>query len=187
MATKMQMSPLSRTLMLLCVGTGLLLLGAQRPKLTLPNFNLSTSAWTQPKPAKPPSLPKPSAKLVVDLSDRKVYVYKDQKLTQSYGIAIGQEGWETPVGSFRVFQKYHNPIWQHPVTGEKIPPGQRNPLGKWWIGFYNHNKLLIGFHGTTDESLIGAAVSHGCLRMKNADIETLAHQVDVGTPVSVRP
>lgn len=186
MATKVQTSPIVRHLMLLCIGSGLLLLGAQRHKLVLPTLTLpSVFAETRPKPVTVLS-PVPTSKLVVDLSDRRVYFYKNKKLKQDFPVAIGKEGWETPLGSFKVFQKYQNPVWQHPITGEAIPPGDRNPLGKWWLGFYNHGNLLIGFHGTPDESLLGEAVSHGCLRMRNIDIEVLAKQIELDTPVIVR-
>ncbi len=187
MATKLQTSPIVRHLMLLCIGSGLLLLGAQRHKVGLPTLTWpSVFADPRPKPAIA-LLPVSTFNLVVDLSDRRVYLYQGKAFKKSFPVAIGKEGWETPLGSFKVFQKYQNPVWQHPITGEAIPPGDRNPLGKWWLGFYDHGKLLIGFHGTPDESLLGEAVSHGCLRMKNADIEALAKQIELGTPVSVRP
>ncbi|HTL87893.1 MAG TPA: L,D-transpeptidase, partial [Leptolyngbya sp.] len=121
------------------------------------------------------------------LSDRKVRLYEKKKLKASYPIAIGQEGWETPIGSFTVMQMYENPAWQHPITGATIASGDKeNPLGKRWIGFTSHGKLLIGFHGTTDSSLIGQAVSHGCLRMKNADVIALYRTVKIGTPIMVQ-
>ncbi|NDJ16758.1 L,D-transpeptidase family protein [Myxacorys almedinensis A] len=173
--------------MLMCISTGLMLLGAQRHKLTFPKLTLpSVFTSTRSQPIASP-IPTSDSKLVVDLSDRKVYFYKNEILKKSYPVAIGQEGWETPTGSFKVFQKYENPVWQHPITGEVIPPGDRNPLGKWWLGFHNHSNLLIGFHGTPHESLLGEAVSHGCLRMRNADIETLAQHIELGTLVIVRP
>ncbi|HWI03517.1 MAG TPA: L,D-transpeptidase, partial [Acidimicrobiales bacterium] len=43
----------------------------------------------------------------------------------------------------------------------------------------------IAFHGTNAPSLVGSAVSNGCLRMKNADITRLANTVEIGTPVQI--
>lgn len=150
------------------------------PKFELPNFQ----AVIAPKPSPTPAI---ETKVVVDLSDRKVRLYEQKKLKATYPIAIGQEGWETPTGSFKVLQMYENPAWQHPITGETIAPGdQENPLGKRWIGFTSHGKLLIGFHGTKDYSLLGQAVSHGCLRMKNADVVALYQQIKIGTPILVK-
>ncbi len=125
--------------------------------------------------------------LVIELSDRRVYLYRGDKLTTSYPVAIGKAGWETPVGSYKVMEMQRNPTWQHPWTGKLVPPGAKNPLGARWIGFWTDGKNFIGFHGTPQEKLVGQAVSHGCVRMRNQDILALYAQVDVGTPVTVKP
>ncbi|WP_421657155.1 L,D-transpeptidase [Leptothermofonsia sp. ETS-13] len=124
--------------------------------------------------------------LVVDLSDRRVYLYQGKKLKTSYPLAIGQEGWETPTGSFEVIEMQKDPKWLHPITKEVVLPGANNPLGKRWIGFWSDGKTHLGFHGTNQEDLIGQAVSHGCLRMRNKDVIALYDQVSEGTPVKVR-
>lgn len=125
--------------------------------------------------------------LVVDLSDRLVYVYDDDRLQASYPVAVGQLGWETPTGSFQILQMNQNPAWRQPITGEVIPSGANdNPLGDRWIGFWSDGRHQIGFHGTNEEHLIGQAVSHGCLRMRNQDIRMLYQQVAKGTLVLVR-
>jgi lipoprotein-anchoring transpeptidase ErfK/SrfK len=128
-----------------------------------------------------------SLNLVLSLSDRRVSVYSGDMLIASYEVAVGREGWNTPTGQFNVFQKQTNPAWQHPFTGEIIPPGPENPLGTRWIGFWSDGENSIGFHGTPDESVIGSAVSHGCVRMRNADVLALYEQVGVDTPVTVLP
>jgi L,D-transpeptidase ErfK/SrfK len=187
MAAKVQKSPLSRALMMFCVVTGVAIGLFQLRRLPpLPKVEWSNfQALIVPKPSPSPVVD--TTKLVVDLSDRRVRLYEKQKLKASYPIVIGQEGWETPIGSFKVFQMYENPAWQHPITGEKVAAGDKdNPLGKRWIGFTSQGKLLIGFHGTQDYSLIGQAVSHGCLRMKNADVMALYKSVRIGTPVVVQ-
>ncbi|MCL6435893.1 MAG: L,D-transpeptidase [Leptolyngbyaceae cyanobacterium HOT.MB2.61] len=124
--------------------------------------------------------------LVVDLSDRRVYLYQGKKLKTSYPLAVGQEGWETPTGSFEVIEMQKDPKWLHPITKEVVLPGPNNPLGKRWIGFWSDGKTHLGFHGTNQEDLIGQAVSHGCLRMRNKDVIALYNQVSEGTPVKVR-
>lgn len=194
MARKTQDVTLPRHLMVLCMGTGILLIASQWQQIAaLPRTALSklqiTSAKPEPRAKK--TSPKVAAvkrlKLVVDLSDRRVYIYENARVKVSYPVAIGQPGWETPIGTFSVFQKYQNPVWQHPITGEKVLPGKKNPLGKWWIGFGSVGNLLIGFHGTNDEQLVGQPVSHGCLRMRNSDIGKLYKQISTGTPVTVKP
>jgi len=124
--------------------------------------------------------------VVVDLSDRRVYVYRYDQVVASYPIAVGKKGWETPTGTFKVIHKEHHPIWKHPITGKIFEAGTDSPLGDRWIGFWSDGKNEIGFHGTPNKDLIGGAVSHGCLRMRNPDVRMLYEQVDLGTPVSVR-
>lgn len=125
--------------------------------------------------------------LEIRLGDRRVYAYDAETLLYSYPIAVGKSGWETPTGDFAVFQMIENPAWEHPWNGSVIPPGPGNPLGDRWIGFWSDGTNAIGFHGTPAEELVGQAVSHGCIRMKNNDVRALFEKVTVGTPVYVRP
>ncbi len=50
-------------------------------------------------------------------------------------------------------------------------------------------RLYLGdgyaLHGTNNPKSVGQAVSHGCVRLRNEDIETLYNQVSVGTPVYI--
>lgn len=125
--------------------------------------------------------------LVISLRDRRVYVYQTRKLKESYPIAVGKAGWETPTGNYKVMNMQPSPVWEHPWTGEVILEGPDNPLGARWIGFWTDGVNSIGFHGTPAEELVGQAVSHGCVRMRNRDIVALYEQVDIGTPVTVKP
>ncbi len=124
--------------------------------------------------------------LVVDLSDRKVNIYQDDRLKASYPVAVGQEGWQTPTGSFQVLQMQKNPVWRHPIVNALVPPGPNNPLGTRWIGFWWDDRHSIGFHGTNQKEGVGKAVSHGCLRMQNQDIEALYELVTIGTSVTIK-
>ena len=126
-------------------------------------------------------------RLKIKLGERRVYVYQGDRLKTSYPIAVGKEGWETPTGEFAVIQMVENPIWEHPLTGEIIPPGPDNPLGNRWIGFWTDGTNIIGFHGTPNEETVGNAASHGCIRMFNRDVLTLFSLVEIGTPVTVQP
>lgn len=127
------------------------------------------------------------SKLIIDLSDRQIYLFQDSALTANYEIAVGRSGWETPTGEFKVINMYVDPIWQHPFTGEVVPPGSGNPLGTRWIGFWTDGEHQIGLHGTNQEDLIGQAVSHGCIRLRETDIQALYEHVTVDMPVVVRP
>jgi lipoprotein-anchoring transpeptidase ErfK/SrfK len=126
-------------------------------------------------------------KLVIDLSDRKVYLYRDDRVIGNYAIAVGKKGWETPTGNFAIREMIRDPAWQNPFQGNVIPAGQENPLGDRWIGFWTDGNNSIGFHGTPNEESVGKAASHGCIRMYNRDVRVLFDQVAIGTPVIVQP
>jgi L,D-transpeptidase YnhG len=127
-------------------------------------------------------------KMVLKLRERRVYLYQGDQALTSFPVAVGKPGWETPKGNFKVMYKVVNPTFENPFTGVVIPPGPNNPLGDRLIVFAKMgNKGYAGFHGTTNESLIGQAVSHGCVRMKNRDIRALFEKIEVGTTVVVVP
>ncbi|WP_239112550.1 L,D-transpeptidase [Halomicronema sp. CCY15110] len=162
--------------------------------LQLPDTSTSValSSVAAPPAIDDPSLflPKPSERLtllVLKLSERRLYGYQGDRQVVSYPVAIGRTNWETPTGNFTVLQRQQHPTWQHPFTGELVPPGPDNPLGVRWIGFWTDGNNEIGFHGTPDEHLIGQAVSHGCVRMRNADVVELYERIRLGTRVFVQP
>ena len=51
----------------------------------------------------------------------------------------------------------------------------------------NTHDRYIYIHGTNHEKKIGLPDSHGCIRMKNADLVELFERVPEGTPVEIRP
>jgi len=143
--------------------------------------------------------PEGSVYLVLRLGERRLHVMQgdedgehDRRIA-SFPVAIGRAEYATPTGRFRVVEKLVDPDfvqfdWHDPsrVTG-RVAPGPENPLGARWIGFTSAYGWTIGFHGTPDEDLLGQAVSHGCVRMRNRDVVQLYGRVDIGTPVIVEP
>lgn len=138
-------------------------------------------------PAAEPVLPEPSVRLVIRLSDRRVYVYRGDAVETSFPVAIGRSGWDTPTGEFRVFSMLEDPGWTNPFTDEVFPPGPENPLGERWIAFWTDGTNQIGFHGTPNRDSVGQAASHGCIRLYNEDVRELYQLVGIGTPVTVEP
>lgn len=121
------------------------------------------------------------------LSQRRVQVWRDNRVIRSYPVAVGKPGWETPQGDFFVEVKVKNPVWQSFTSNKQIPAGHpNNPLGRHWIGFWSDGVDQIGFHGTPHPETVGQAVSHGCVRMYHRDVAELFDLVDIGTPVRVR-
>jgi lipoprotein-anchoring transpeptidase ErfK/SrfK len=123
--------------------------------------------------------------LVLKLKEKRVYVYKGDKVLAKYPVAIGKRGRETPTGEWHVMEKIKNPGWTSFKTGEFMSPGRENPLGSRWIGFWTDGRDMIGFHGTSKLDSIGRAVSNGCVRMYNRDVKSLYKLVKVGTVVRV--
>ncbi|PSB01079.1 L,D-transpeptidase [Merismopedia glauca] len=136
----------------------------------------------------PATTPIQNLKLVLKLKERRLYLYRGDKLEVKYTVAVGKPGWETPTGNFKIIQKIKDPAWAHPFKkGVVLPPGPENPLGKRWVAFWTDGTNSIGFHGTPNESVMGRAVSHGCVRMRNRDVVALYDRVSLGTSVIVEP
>lgn len=116
--------------------------------------------------------------IIVDKSSRRVNFYRNCRLVRSMPCAIGKASTQTPSGKYRILEKIQN----RPYYKNHIPGGDpRNPLGKYWLGIGNGYAL----HGTNNEGSIGGAVSHGCMRMYNSDIQWLYSQAKVGTTVLI--
>jgi lipoprotein-anchoring transpeptidase ErfK/SrfK len=151
-----------------------------------------TSEAVGPLPEVPPLgnasayLPGETAvQLVLRLGERRVYVYRGDRVVNSYPVAIGKSSTPTPTGTFQVFQMIENPVWQSPWTGRVTNPGADSALGLRWIGFAQMSNGIIGFHGTPTVNSIGQAASNGCVRMYNRDVLELFEQVEMGTTVRV--
>jgi L,D-transpeptidase ErfK/SrfK len=162
----------------------------------------------QPPVATPSAVPTPGSPdnnrlVILDRRQRLLRVLENGKELRRYPVAVGMPGWETPVGSFTVIEKTANPTWEHPASGQLLPPGPENPLGSRWIGFhrdcqgrsgFNGQEHLVvkgcvtaGFHGTPNRSSVGRAVSHGCVRLFDEHARDLFDLVSLGTPVTVLP
>jgi lipoprotein-anchoring transpeptidase ErfK/SrfK len=149
-----------------------------------------------PSPAPPAKAEAPpSTHLVLRLGERRLYLDDHDPATppESFPIAIGKPGRETPTGTYRVEEKVVNPDFlkidpkDRSRVLKRFPPGPENPLGERWIGFIVGEGWVIGIHGTPHPELLGKAVSNGCVRMRNADVVRVFDHVDVGTPVIVEP
>jgi len=141
--------------------------------------------------------------LVLSRSERQLLLMEDGEVLRRFPVAVGMPGWETPSGTFEILEKIPDPIWEHPENGSLTPAGATNPLGSRWIGFHrdcdgrsawNGEKILdvkgcvvMGFHGTPHRWTVGHAVSHGCVRLYDEDVQSLYDLVEVGTQVTVLP
>ncbi|MGF1459692.1 MAG: L,D-transpeptidase [Leptolyngbyaceae cyanobacterium] len=186
--------PIRRSVMLLCFGAAGLLVAAEWRMLRRSQPEIATqlrsTRLSQLEPVlqqSPLSGMARRVKLVIRLESRQLEYYEGETLLKQYDIAVGQAQWETPVGHFAVLDLRQNPLWQHPITGEAIASGPDNPLGSRWIGFAFDDGYHIGIHGTNQEELVGQAVSHGCVRMRDHEIQEVFQKIAIGTPITVRP
>ena len=124
--------------------------------------------------------------IIVVLHHFRVKLYKGTKVEKTYRIATGMPGHATPKGVWKVTGKVKNPSWHNPGSAwakgmpSVIGPGPNNPLGTRAIYL---NAPGIRFHGTAKWWSIGTRASHGCMRMKRADVENFYPRVPVGTTV----
>ena len=127
--------------------------------------------------------------LTVDRSHYTLRLFKNLRLSKTYGIAVGMAGLETPAGEYHITDKQVNPAWHVPnsawagsLAGQVIPGGaSNNPLVARWLGIQDG----IGIHGTNEPWSIGSSASHGCIRMRPDDVIDLYPRVPVGTPVLI--
>ena len=147
---------------------------------------------------------RPERHIVMLRGRRRLLLLEGGSLRSAFPVAVGMPGWETPTGTFRVIEKINQPIWVHPVTGERVEDqGPDNPLGSHWIAFHRdclgrdaHDGeswvtikgcTTTGFHGTPHRWTVGRAISHGCVRLYNEDVKSLYRQVKLGMAVTVLP
>jgi lipoprotein-anchoring transpeptidase ErfK/SrfK len=95
-------------------------------------------------------------------------------------VGVGKPAWPTPSGEFYIRNKltdFASPMYGPVAFGTSA---RSSVLTDWPAGGY------VGIHGTDEPDLIPGRVSHGCIRMQNADILRLAKLMPVGTPLTVR-
>jgi lipoprotein-anchoring transpeptidase ErfK/SrfK len=93
---------------------------------------------------------------------------------------VGAPKSPSPVGSFKIVQRLAEPTWYS--KGKIVPPGKACPIGTRWLGL---SVKGYGIHGTNNPSSIGHNASHGCIRMRNRDVEELFGMVSVGDDVEL--
>jgi lipoprotein-anchoring transpeptidase ErfK/SrfK len=119
-------------------------------------------------------------RLVVTQSTHQLDIYHFANLERSYPVAVGAPDTPTPVGTFYITEllKTTNP----------------GVYGDYAYGLSGHSPTLtdfdgydaeIGLHGTGDPSSIGHSVSHGCVRLNDADLDALVPMLPLGTPVEI--
>lgn len=121
--------------------------------------------------------PSPTLSLRIGIAERRLYVEMNGVPVDTLLVTVGTDRHPTPTGDFRIARIVWNPSWTPPDSEwardqRATPPGDpRNPMGRVKMFFREPDYYL---HGTNDERTIGYRGSHGCIRMRNADIVEIA-------------
>jgi lipoprotein-anchoring transpeptidase ErfK/SrfK len=118
--------------------------------------------------------------IVVSLEDRRLALVEDGAVKRVYRVAVGRDTTPSPTGTFTIVRRVENPTYYH--EGQVVPPGPGNPVGTRWMGL---DRKGYGIHGTNAPHSIGKAASHGCIRMRQADLEELFAEVRSGDQVEI--
>ena len=132
-------------------------------------------------PARQVDVERVTTRIVVDLSQKRVTLYRRGHRVLSSIAAIGSPATPTPTGSFYVNQRL-------------IPTDPRGPFGPGAVGISAFSNVLTGWvqggpiaiHGTNEPWSIGKAVSNGCIRLPNRILKKVFAQALNGTPVLIR-
>lgn len=132
--------------------------------------------------------------IVINLADMRLFYYPGNGTVHTFPVAVGKRGWSTPRVRTSVVAKHRNPTWTPPKSirreaarkGRRLrkvyPAGPNNPLGTRALRLGISGYLI---HGTNKPWSIGKRVSHGCIRMRRTDVETLYSLVSVNTSVRI--
>jgi lipoprotein-anchoring transpeptidase ErfK/SrfK len=152
-----------------------------RPRAYLVQVPKRPNGVTGWVPARQVELATVRARILVDLSEKRVTLYRDGKRVLSATAAIGSSATPTPTGSFYVNQRL-------------IPEDLGGPYGPGAIGISAFSDVLTGWtqggpiaiHGTNAPWSIGKAVSNGCIRLPNETLKKVFALALNGTPVVIR-
>ena len=120
-------------------------------------------------------------RIEISASDFSLDLYEQDQLVISTTIAVGTGDTPTPFGEFYLAELLEPPD----------PSGSYGPYAFGLSGFsevldsFNGGNGVVGIHGTNDPGALGTTVSHGCVRVENEVIETMATTVPLGTPVTI--
>jgi lipoprotein-anchoring transpeptidase ErfK/SrfK len=119
-------------------------------------------------------------RIAVDLSQRRITLFRNGRPILVTTAVIGAPSTPTPTGRFYVNQRL-------------LAANPAGDYGPGAVGISAFSPVLlhwaqggpIAIHGTNAPGMIGFAVSHGCLRVRNADVETLLRLAEEGSPVEI--
>ena len=150
---------------------------------------------------------RPKDKIEISIRDQRLSLKRGEEIVRSYPISSSRFGlgseegsMKTPLGNFQIVEKIGHGAASGTIFKARVPLGPNDPLPEtedfitsrilWLDGLEEHNAntydRFIYIHGTKHEDDIGRPASHGCIRMRNADVMELFDLVDETIPVVIR-
>src|SRR6266568_6934102 len=145
-------------------------------------------------------------KIDIAIGDQRLTLTRDGEVLRSYpvsssrfGVGTEEGSMKTPLGDFRIAEKIGHDAEPGTIFKARVALGPDDPLPEtedlitsrilWLDGLDEHNAntrdRFIYIHGTKHEDKIGSPASHGCVRMRNADVIELFDLVEEDTPVVI--
>jgi hypothetical protein len=152
--------------------------GAWWIRLRLPQRPNNVTGWVRRRGLGP--FHRVHTRLVVNSAKLRVTLFERGRRRFRAPVGMGAPGTPTPKGSFWIREKFHvagNSIYGTRAMGTAA---YSNVLTDWPGGG------VVGMHGTNAPGLIPGRPSHGCIRVRNPDIERLYALTPVGTPLLVK-
>jgi hypothetical protein len=136
-----------------------------------------STAWV---PAHALRIYRVTTRIVVSLSQRRLDLFRAGRRALHVPVTVGAAATPTPVGRFFINERF-------------VLDDPHGPFGAAALGLSAHSTVLrdwaeggpIALHGTNEPWLIGSAASHGCVRLRNADILRVLRLAPAGTPVII--
>ena len=146
-------------------------------------------------------------KIAISIRDQTLSVTRGDETVRSFPVSSSRFGLgseegsnKTPLGQFQVGRKIGHDMPSGTIFRSRVPLQPNDPLPEtedwvttrilWLEGLEDHNAntrdRFIYIHGTKHEDRVGTPDSHGCIRMRNADVIELFQLVDEGTPVLIK-
>jgi L,D-transpeptidase catalytic domain len=154
--------------------------GKWEQRLILALFSLGLAFPSCAQTAQAPRTDRISRAVLVSIPDRKLAVIEDGNVIATFSVAVGAEASPSPTGEFQIVSRVTNPTYYRP--GTVIPSGKDSPVGTRWVGL---SQKGYGIHGTNAPRSVGRAASHGCIRLRNRDMERLFTMLRVGDVVAI--
>jgi lipoprotein-anchoring transpeptidase ErfK/SrfK len=119
-------------------------------------------------------------RIEVDMSERRLWFFRDGKVAMEATVGVGAQGTPTPTGKYYVNQRFYTLDRGGPFGPGAIGISAFSPVLKDWA-----QGGPVAIHGTNLPSTVGRAASYGCIRIHNRVLRRLLWATETGSPVVI--